>query len=235
MVNVRKPIFENPVYGQILIFLSNRPAYVGDILEMFDIKARMNFDKNSKTQPILREQLLTLKEENYVIEVIPTTKHRPGNKIIYKVNFSKIVEEFIRYAAKWLNDKNDPYDRSREMKDATIGQQIQELLSKIDDYKQSKLLQDWMRAVLNEHRSSTSDSRISLSDISDYLLTSDFLGRMENELKSIDLQAFLKQRYGTIDYDLLVDFCNEAGIPFSNRYYRGVISWLKNLDTLKDS
>lgn len=95
-MKVRKPINSNKVYSKILISLGEKKDYVTNFLKEFSKESR-------KSQPVLRKQLLVLKDNGYVIEEdMKDGKHFEANKKLFCINWEKIVLEFLEYAQKQL-------------------------------------------------------------------------------------------------------------------------------------
>lgn len=96
MAKTRKPINSNSVYSEILIRLGSKKDYVNSFMNEFE-------EKDAKSQPVLRKQLLILKEEGYVNEEdLKDGKHFEMNKKIFCVNWEKIVGEFLMHSEKEL-------------------------------------------------------------------------------------------------------------------------------------
>lgn len=95
MANVRKPIIENPVYGEIIINLSHKPTHVRDLQNLFvdDI-----FDKKpTKSTPVLSKQLVELEKQGYVeqVERSDSGKNFPFNRKPYRIIWEKIIDDFL--------------------------------------------------------------------------------------------------------------------------------------------
>lgn len=177
MGKVRKPVIDNHIYSEIILAMGDEERYVSELLEEMYNEWELyddNGEGRSKTQPVLREQLMYLYEKGYVnrIDEKKEGESFEKNKIFFKVKWDKIVEDFIDYIISYIGEDN--------LKDKeSLDYIFNEVLKDKDKYIHNSFLQDTLRLILDEFRAI--DYNGVISKIFKYAIESNVFERIRDE------------------------------------------------------
>lgn len=125
MVAVTKPPCENRVYSEIILRLGTKQYYVSKFVEHF--RNEMDWWPDPKTgkkkkpykqQSVLARQMKYLAQEGYLIDIYKEKNQNvQHNKILYKVNFDKIIDCFTD---RYIDIVNVSFEKHQLKKDVVI-------------------------------------------------------------------------------------------------------------------
>jgi hypothetical protein len=218
MVNVRKPIIENPVYCEILFRLGAKKQYVNEFVNHFtkgdDMDGTFEGDNNlTKKQPVLARQMDFLRKEGYLLY---TNKNEKGNKLkgnikLYYVNMDKIIESFLNYYIYFIKENID--------KGKTEGNNLKKISkSYVETCKKNKVIKYLFTHLIEEprHINELNLKVYTLKDLFYMLIIS--LGNYRDKIRD-NMQAEVKEQKGiNIVVPFLVDLKDD--IKFTRKELR---------------
>lgn len=199
MVQVYKPVLENPVYCEILIKLGNKKTFVSDFSKEFEENGFIEY--KGKERSVLSRQMEYLadpknfkrKEETmptymkdgkpFLLIENPEEKKQYNKKIFY-INREKLTEAFIEYILDYLERYNPEKEYQIESKE----KDIKEFKIKKEEYASNEFIQNFFIELIYSLRRHE-DNRVNLKDfffgLLDYFMMVD---ESWNEVYSIMLR-----------------------------------------------